>query len=246
MGHAALATYYSALQFGQTHETATAAAYGQLSILGEDVEAYAGQKLVYEVAGLLKLYFDEYREDPIEVLAVETEYSIGILADYELPVRIDLIVRNLNTGRVAAWDHKFVKDFYSEDKVRLMPQMRLYQAGLMTAGYRVDDLVYNMIRHRGTKDNAADPSLRFERMTIPVNPESVKRTVEEHLMAANRIAAWRKMPLDEWERKVVRNTSACMLCSFKTLCAQDLEGEDTSTLIEFEYRPKTRRNEMTA
>jgi len=242
--HDCLAVYYTARMDGATHEEAFVLAMGRIAVHMATTEAYMGQKLVLEIADLLRLYFTNYANDPIEVLAVETEYSIGILDDYELPVKIDLIVRRLDTGRTEAWDHKVIKDFYDEIKVRLMPQMRLYQAGLLTEGIKVDDLVYNQLRHRTTIDNKADPSQRFVRMPIPANTLSIRRTVEEHLIAGNRIKAWRNLPIEEWERKVLRNTLACNMCSFTELCAQDLEGEDTTTLMEFEYRQKTKRSDM--
>jgi len=246
IAHDCLAAYYSGRLIGMGHDEAFATAMAKIAFHMQSTEAYLGQKLVLEVADLLRLYFQHYADDPIEVLAVETEYSIGILDDYELPVKIDIIVRNLDTGRTEAWDHKVIKDFYDPKKIRIMPQMRLYKAGLMTAGIEVDDLVYNQLRHRTTIDNKADPSLRFVRLPIPANTLSIRRTIEEHLVAGNRIKAWRQLPIEEWERKVLRNTLACNMCSFTELCAQDLEGEDTTTLIEFEYAQKTRRSEMNA
>lgn len=246
IAHDALAVYYSARMGGASHDDSVVVAMARLADHIQTTEAYSGQAIVMEVASLLRLYFANYADDPIEVLAVETEYSIGILEDYALPVRIDVILRNLRTGRTAAFDHKVVKDFYDEKKIRIMPQMRLYKAGLMTEGIQVDDLVYNQLRHRNTLDNKADPSQRFVRVSIPANALSIRRTIEEHLVAGNRIKAWRSLPIEEWERKTLRNTLACNMCAFTELCAQDLEGEDTSSLIEFEYRKKTKRSDMNA
>jgi hypothetical protein len=246
IAHDCLAVYYTAKMDGATNDEAAALGMARIAVHMSTTEAYGGQKLVLEIADLLRLYFANYAEDPIEVLAVETDYSIGILEDYELPVKVDVIVRRLDTGRTQAWDHKVIKDFYDEKKVRLMPQMRLYQAGLLTEGIKVDDLVYNQLRHRTTIENKADPSCRFVRVPIPANTLSIRRTVEEHLIAGNRIKAWRALPIEQWERKVLRNTLACNMCSFTELCAQDLEGEDTTTLIEFEYRQKSKRSDMNA
>jgi hypothetical protein len=244
IGHACLAEYYKSRQFGMTHDQAVGEAFKTLSAIAAGSSAYKAQALAIEVLNLCALYFEHIANEDFEVLAVETEYSVGMLEDYRLPVRIDVIIRSLKDGRVKAYDHKFVKDFYDEGKVRLMPQLRLYKAGLMAEGVQVDDIVYNMIRHRATKENQANPDLRFMQITIPANNFTVRRTLEEHLMAANRIAEWRKLGLEQWEKKVLRNPSACFLCSFKELCSQELEGEDTTILREFEYRVKTPREDL--
>lgn len=246
MGHATLASYYEARLAKHDHDEAVAVAFGTLAKIGEETESYKGQALVFQVADLCRMYFDNYADDPIEVLAVETDYSVGMLEDFELPVKIDLIYRSLSTGRTVAVDHKFIKDFYTPEDVELMPQLRLYKAGLMVAGIQVDDYEYNLIRKRSTIENKADPSKRFVRMPVPVKDSTVARTIEEHIMAANRIKAWRDMGLEEWDRKVLRNTNACHFCDFKNLCAADLEGADTDGMKEFDYAKKTPRSEMNA
>lgn len=244
IGHAALAEYYKCRQFGATHDEAVAEAFKTLAAIAQGSLAYSAQKLTFEVLELLAMYFNHIQHDEFQVLAVETEYSVGMLEDYRLPVRIDVILLMLRTGRVQAWDHKIVKDFFDESKIRLMPQLRLYKAGLMAEGVHIDDIVYNMLRHRGTAENKADPGKRFLQLVVPAEGMSVRRTLEEHLMAANRIAEWRKLGLEVWGDKVLRNPGACYMCSFKELCAQDLEGEDTSVLIEFEYRKKSPREDL--
>lgn len=243
IGHEALASYYRGRMDGLSHDDAVGEAFVTLGKAGSESEAYDKTKLNFATADLVSLYLDHYANDPIEVLAVETEFSIKILDDYELPVRVDLIVRNLHTGRVEAWDHKFVKDFYDEEAVRLKPQLPLYWAGLQEAGIHVDDLLYNMVRHRGSLSNKANPSERFVRLPIPTNASRVSRTLEEHLMAGNRIAAWKSMGIEEWNAKVLRNPSACGMCSFRALCSADLDGDDTTLLREFDYAVKTPRND---
>lgn len=244
IGHACLAEYYRMRQRGFSHAEAVGEAFKTLAVIAAGGHAYKAQTLAVEMIGLMGMYFDFISSENFEVLAVETEYSVGMLEDYRLPVRIDVIIRDLADGRVKAYDHKIVKDFYDEKKIRLMPQLRLYKAGLMAENVHVDDIVYNMIRHLTTLENKADPSKRFQRLVVPVEGASVRRTLEEHLMAANRIAEWRKMPLTIWEQKVLRNPSACNMCSFQELCSQDLEGEDTSLLLEFEYRKKSPREDL--
>jgi hypothetical protein len=227
-----------------SHDEAVGEAYKTLAAIAAGSAAYEAQKLAVEVLQLMGMYFDHIKDQDYKVLAVETEYSVGMLDDYRLPVRIDVILLDLADGRVKAYDHKIVKDFYDEQKVRLMPQLRLYKAGLMAENVQVDDIVYNMIRHRTTNTNKVHPEERFEQITVPSDSLIVRRTLTEHLMAANRIAEWRKLGLSTWDEKVLRNPSACYMCSFKELCAQDLEGEDTTILKEFEYRIKTPREDL--
>lgn len=244
MGHSSLEVFYRAIMAGESHETAVALALERLSIHAQASQAYAPMKLMAEMATLLNDYFETFRDEDITILAVETEYSVGLLEDYELPVRIDVVWQYPN-GRTVAVDHKFVKDFYDEDQMALSPQLKLYLAGMwQKKDIQVDGILYNFLRTRTTIENKADVSKKFWRYDVPFTTTAVKRAVEEHLMSGNRIAAWKKMSIEEWAQKVLRNVSNCRMCAFKKICIADANGEDTSLMQEFEYKPKTARHEL--
>jgi hypothetical protein len=245
LGHAALEAFYRALMVDIPHDEAVALAFKKLGEVNAASQAYAPMKLMAEMATLLNDYFTTFKDEDITVLAVETEYKVGLLADYELPVRIDVIWRDNRKRQTYAVDHKFLKDFMSEEKMQLSPQLKLYLAGMWQKNdIQVDGIMYNELRTRTTIDNKADPSLKFVRTIVPFTEVSVKRQLEEHLMAGNRIAAWRKMPLEEWESKVLRSTRNCNMCPFQKLCVRDLNGEDTTLMKEFEFKPRTQRHEL--
>lgn len=244
LAHAGLAEYYLNLKIGQPHSVAVAEAIGCVSRLSMTSTAYDAMKIRTQVLLLLAWYFDHYKYDPIEVLEVETDYLIPITDDYSLPVKIDLIYRDLNTHEVVVSDHKVVNDFYDGKKADLYPQLPKYIAGLRTKGIKVDRAEYNQLRHRNTNENKDNPGKRFIRLAVPLSKARILRTVEEQIRAANRIKSLRDRGTEEWGKTVLRNTGACGNCSFQLLCDAELNGRPTADLIEFEYRPKTQRNEL--
>ncbi|HEY5140822.1 MAG TPA: PD-(D/E)XK nuclease family protein, partial [Methylococcales bacterium] len=234
--HAALATYYNARKSGVAHIAATLEAYKTLNELAATSPVFDPITLGIECFKLLAEYFDFYGDEDMEVLAVETEYLIPITDDFSLQVRIDLVKRQ--NGRVIVEDHKVLYNFYSDKKIGLEGQLPLYLAGLRTEGFKVDEVAYNMIRHRG---DAVD---RFRRQTVPITAKRVVTTLEEHLRASNRIASLRAKGLEGWRSVILRNAKECDGCPYTLLCEAELNGQDTRGLIEYEYAPKTHRQEM--
>lgn len=238
--HHALREYYNSLKDGIPHSEATTLAFQALAGLTMSSSAFDPVKLQMQCVWLLGLYFDHYKHDVehIEVLEVETDYSIRITDDYYLPVKIDLIYRDLRTNEIVITDHKVVDRFYSDDESAIKPQLPKYMAGLLSEKIKVDRCEYNFIRH---PKNAIE---RFLRQNLEINTARIRRTAEEQIRAANRIRSLREAGLAEWSRRALRNTGACGNCPFKLLCGTELAGKPTADIIEFEYRPKTRRIEM--
>ncbi len=52
------------------------------------------------------------------------------------------------------------------------------------------------------------------------------------------IADRKLLPVEEWEEKCSRvlSTMVCKSCSFKHLCAADLDGQDTTLMKKVEFR----------
>lgn len=246
MVHHALAIFYQGLKDNLSVDAAQSKAIMALSDLYSTSSAYDPTKLFTGCMSLFNWYIDFYRDEfqHIEVLEVETDYLIPITDDYSLPVKIDLIYRDLRVNEVVVTDHKIVADFYDLDKVELLPQLPKYLAGLRTKGIKVDRAEYNMLRHRNTLDNKADPGLRFRRLDVPLTKARILRTIEEQIRTANRIKSLRDRGIEEWSKTVLRNTGSCGNCSFKLLCSAELNGKPINDLIEFEFKPRTRRVEM--
>lgn len=245
--HAVLAEYYTVQLNGGTVAEAEAAGFAMLTKMGAECQGYDSFKIMAQCSSLVFQYFNHYRDEGIEVLAVETEYLVPITDNYSLQVRIDLICRI--GGQVIVRDHKVVQDFYDDNKAALDPQLPKYLAGLwsMSESPKIDKLEFNQIRHRNTEENKGDPGKRFLQKEVPVTRARVLGTLKEQLQVATRIASLRAKGLDEWGKTVVRNTGACGNCPFTAICIAENNNEDRETidlLLQYEYRPKTKRAEM--
>jgi hypothetical protein len=225
LGHLALAHFYELIQEGIPRDDAMGDALNKMHI-----EAYAKQDsfdmgLVMNLVMLLKEYNTYYaREDAEwEVLAVEKTFQ-----DKTLPFTPDLIKRHRVTGEIRVVDHKFLYNFYDARVMNIAPQLPKYMQSLMNLGYTVDS---NMLRHR---DNAHQ---KFQREKIRV-PQKRRETFHiEHLKTAQQIIDLKKLPLAEWEARVVRNANmwSCKTCPFLDLCQTDLDGLNGRDLLVSEF-----------
>lgn len=244
MVHAGLAEYYKSRIDGKDHELSSASALMCVALLTRDSLAFDPFKLQVQSAGLLGHYFETYKDDYVKPLEVETDYLIPITDDYSIPVKIDLIYEDLRDGSIVVADHKVVDAFYTAESASIYPQLPKYVGALMSTERRIDRAEYNFIRHTNTKANAEDPSQRFMRLPLELTRTRVLRTLEEQIRAANRIKDLRDGGTERWGRVALRNTGACRGCPFQLLCGTELSGRPIADLIEFEYRPKVKRNEM--
>jgi hypothetical protein len=244
MVHAGLAAYYKSIIDGHPHAVASAEALLLVARLRETSLAFDPFKLQVQSAGLLGHYFETYKDDYVKPLEVETDYLIPITDDYSIPVKIDLIYEDLRDGSIVVADHKVVDSFYTAESAANYPQLPKYVGALMSTERRIDRTEYNFIRHTNTAANKEDPSLRFARLPIELTRTRVLRTLEEQIRAANRIKDLRDGGEDRWRQVALRNTGACRGCPFQLLCGTELAGRPINDLIEFEYRPKAKRNEM--
>lgn len=242
VGHAVLATFYQALKDGFERQPAMDKA---VDVLYAECDFYADQlldkdKFAMELGFLIQDYWDNYRDDYFEVLEVEVFHTIQLTDIFEMPVKIDLLAKIPGRGIVAI-DFKFCYDFFNVDKLDLSPQLPKYMAALTELGIHVDGIMYDEIRHRKTKDNEADHSLKFRRTPVTVTPNKVVTIMREQLMAAKRISQLKALDLRTWESKILRNPQACMICPFTLVCSADLDGKDSDLVRISFYKPKEYR-----
>ena len=239
-GHEGLATYYLALQEGTPEDDAVDLALEAAWVELRKYEVFDPDKLKLKLGLLLGHYFDHYANEQIKVLEVEVIQTIQLTQEFAMPVKLDLIAELPHYG-VTLIDHKFSHDFFDVDKADLSPQLPRYYATLQARGIHVDTIMYNQLRTRDTKDNNADPGLKFERTPVYLNGARLARTMREQIQIAKRISFLKKLPLEEWEGQIVRNSMHCQMCPFKDLCAEDLNGgDDSQIIVEAYYEPRIR------
>jgi hypothetical protein len=240
VGHLALATYYLALQRGAPKREAMLAG---LKVIRQEVELYEPfdpEKMTADIRYILGEYWNNYDDTDLEILYVEAEQTVRLTDDFEMPLKVDLIARVPGYG-VIAFDHKFVRNFYDVDALDLSPQLPKYYACLDALNIHVDGIWYNECRTWFTKDNKADTSLMFRRTPVSMSPKKVVTIMSEQIRAAQRIGRLKALPLDEWEKRVLRNPQACKMCSFTLLCAADLDGQDSELVKSSFYEERSYR-----
>lgn len=242
IGHEVLATYYQAIKDGKSRAEAQDEGidklYDMVAMYRDDLSDSA--KFETDLGFLIQNYWDNYIDDDMVILEVEVLHTIQLTDTFEMPVRIDLLAKIPGRGIIAI-DFKFCYDFFNVDKLDLSPQLPKYLAALTEMGVHVDGIMYDEIRHRKTKENEADHSLKFRRTPVTITPNKVVTIMREQLMAAKRISQLKNLALPIWESKVLRNPQACQMCPFTIMCAADLDGRDSDLARISFYEPKSYR-----
>lgn len=244
VGHEVLAEYYTQCKDGASFRDARSAAYALLGQrLSEIEDDYPSDRLREDLVGCFKDYFKlaETEFDDIEVLGVEQSFTVRINDSFTLPFVVDLIIRY--RGRLEAWDHKFVWDFFNPNIVDLSPQLPLYYAGLAMLDYPHATVRYNEIRYRSTEKIKADPLSRINRPAPRISPRRVQTTMEEQIRVGQRIYDLKQLPIEQWEKQVVRaaNNQTCKNCDFAPMCIGELNGEDRNKFyVGVDYHERTR------
>lgn len=241
LGHSGLEFYYNLLKANKSTNIkdfinpTRELVFDNASEYGETGSEMAGEVAVL-LTEYIKYYFERDRE--MQILEVEGHHKIPINEQFYIEMVVDLVARTWNG--IVAFDHKFTYDFYSPIQLRLNPQLPKYVKALELAGLPVDKAYYNLIRYRVTKDNRDNPEAKFRREQVPLSANRVERTINEQIEVAKEILTLKDWPLEVWEESVVRtaNNMACQRCPFKTICAMDLEGKDTTLEEQFSFKTK--------
>lgn len=233
IGHEALAEYY------ENDRDPRAA----ISVIRKylDGDYNADGVMLMELMGILKRYFAYYEvvDRDTEILAVEKSYEVPVNDSYLYGMRLDALMR-LKDGRIAVVDHKFVWDFYTQDVVDMNAQLPKYIGTVRFNGVRADLGILNQIRYRQKKGGNTDEET-FRR--TPVNPtnNAIRTTMSEQFRVSERIMARRAMTPEAQDVEAVRtmNQITCKNCSFLSLCLADLNGYDTTNLIQQDFQPNS-------
>lgn len=120
---------------------------------------------------LLLGYTARWGEEAFETLSVEKSFSMPLVnpatnaasRTYVVEGKIDVVVRDLATGKLRTVEHKTTSKDISlgADYWRLIsamdPQVSMYQPGARAAGYDVDDTLYDVVRKVGMRPFKATP-----------------------------------------------------------------------------------------
>lgn len=248
LGHAALEAYYKVLsQF--IDKPITDAAIEVAKKAGDDVLTIAlhehpdKMELILGMMQIFNAYVAKYHEEDkqYQYLAVEMEFREDIEDDLTFPFKVDLIRRHRKTGKVEVVDHKFLANLYTADEIAIQPQLPKYIGSLRHLGYEVNGAVYNLVGNRVLKTKPYDAEQNCRRIAFKPTQTRIDRTLTEQYDVVRRIAWFKSVDISAWERAVHRSASSfnCKHCPFLALCVADLNGEDTSVLVKYEFQPNS-------
>lgn len=238
LGHEILADYYERRQNGESHTSAASNARIKLQGYLASHGMFAFQ-IVLTVDRLLSGYWELYASDNWTILAVEKEYTVPLTDDFEYVMKLDLLVRDNDTGETLLVDHKFVYDFYSEDAMQLNPQFPKYMGALRFAGIPVNKAILNQIRFREMKNPSTEQV--YKRSPYKPSKAKVENAVREQIISSRRIWNHRQLSLQERAATSVRilNKQICRSCSVKDLCLSEFDGGDITYLVQNDYKRNT-------
>lgn len=246
LGHEALHAYYNYLapisrermltddDIDAASDEGNAVLTARMLIDADRMELITGLMVVFAN------YVEHYREEDKEwtYVAVEMEFRQDVDDDITFPFRVDLIRHHRKTGRVEVVDHKFLANLYSGDEIAIQPQLPKYVGSLRNLGYYINGATYNLIGHRVLKTRPYDATQSMKRVAVNPTQNRVDRVLYEQYKTIRQVEILKRMPLDEWENNIVRtaNSFNCKSCPFLSICIADLNGEDTSVAIKYDYQ----------
>lgn len=241
-GHALLMPYYRALYAGADHPQAMAMA--EAAAQYEDLELEADSRNpppVDHALELVRLYWAVHASDAqrYEVLEVEAEHRVD-MGGWVYGWRTDLLVRERDTGRLVILDHRFLGKPYDTSLLVIDPQLPRYALAHGMIGQPVTEAWRNMvITHKGWYK--AEPLRRIRREPVDVSPARLERARVELLLGAQRVLAWRQLPLEVRRQTAVRSWDAlsCQYCPFRKPCAAEAAGRDPTEILETEFQRST-------
>lgn len=239
IGHEILDAYYSHLK--ENPGAFDAAEYTARAKMDEFVSV-DNLKVLQELATYLTPFFawaKETQQDWI-ILEVEKEFRYPVPGtELTFPFKVDLLYQNRRTQRIYMVDHKFLRDFYREDLVAILPQMAKYVGALRKMGYQVHDGQYQMIRTRNLKSTNIADKLKIQDMGL--KEAKIEHYLREQFSAMMQIhQAKTAVPQEVWRDKYAlrsANQFNCRNCPFLDLCGLDLINGNRELHIAAFYEP---------
>jgi hypothetical protein len=238
-GHALLMPYYRALHAGADHPQAmamaeAAARFGDLEL---DTDS-RNPPPVARALDLVRLYWAVHASDAVlfEVLEVEVAHRVD-MGGWTYAWTTDLLLADRQTGELVLLDHRFLGDPYDPHLLYIDPQLPRYAIGYAAAGRRIGLAWRNqIITHKGWYKS--EPLRRIRREPVDVSPARLERARVELLLGAQRVLAWRELPVEVRRQTATRSWDplSCRYCPFRKPCAVEARGEDATEILETEFR----------
>lgn len=177
-----------------------------------------------------------------EIISIERTYRVDVGTAYQFPFTVDLVVRlgekglgsGVGAGEVVAIDFKFGADAYSDEILRLFPQLPKYVGGLRilrNAGLLDHEIptraLYVFIRSRS---NITDPNKFCEIHSVEVSDARIKNSFIEHDYTAKAVLA--HLASDKPYTRTFNNN--CKYCPFIELCTSVLNGRSEEEIATME------------
>lgn len=238
IGHEALAAYYmndrnpdKMYRVVDTHAVAGTA----------DLEMLTGLRT------LLGFYVENYADEDarlFDILEIEKAYYMDLAEDFSYGMRLDLLVQmkaGPYMGEVVLVDHKFAYNFPTAAEMALNVQLPKYIGTLRKNGINVHRGILNTLRWRVTKANEKVAAERFRRDVITPDSKRIRNILREQILASERIADLKALPIEEYERRAVRsvNSMICKNCPFQNPCATEMAGENIGVMLQTDFQKNT-------
>lgn len=237
LGHLSFQYYIEARLNGANHEQALAAsirAFNEAAAAGVSVE------IVLETRYLVERYHAFHNGWPEWNLLGTEEYAeLPITDEIVLPIRYDLYVEEIETGRKLIGDFKFTFRFWASVEHSLNGQMPKYITVMQKNGFQVDGGFLEQIRtEKLGKEKASDHRNLWKRTSYYPRGITRRNMLRQHVATSLEIMEYRALPDAEREAKtipVLNKHGACKYCNFKELCASKLQGADIDHFIKTDF-----------
>lgn len=246
-GHEALAVFFTNIKDGKSIAEAAEQSYIYLRTVGVRPEILTNPshlKIVMDLANRILPRF--YANEVVTLLAqgwkpVYVEHTFRLRMEFVngtfvYPFKPDVVMSD-SAGNLWIWDHKFVYNFYGDAEIKLLPQLPKYIGALRANDIYIKGGYYNQLRWREVKD--LDNHVRHDKV-VPTD-KRVENAFRQQYKVTTEIAN-KKLRVSKGEpveTTRVLSTMVCKSCSFKHLCAADLNGENTNLMKRVEFRANT-------
>lgn len=227
--HAMLEQYYVNKSEGLSESECRAAAMEPIM----EAAAKEGSDMM-ELAGVRDLvmgYFDFYDDDKYEVLSVESKYKLELSDAFALVGTLDLILRDLEDGRIVGVDHKSSYNFWTPEHAQTAAQFSKYIAIMRGLGMDVKSFMVNQIRTRPVKNGDL-----YKREFVSPSDSRIKAVMDQHIKVSNEIMQFRGEGAMKEQTIPVYDKFVCSNCPFYNLCDSDTEGVNIEYQIQQDFQ----------
>ncbi len=232
IGHLAFQYYVEARLNGASHEQAMKASERAFV---EAMKSGTDTGVVLNAQFLFNRYMGFHNGWPEwKLLGTEQRHFIPISPTLNFPIRYDLYLEEIGSGKRKILDFKFTYDFWTPYDHDINAQMPKYIAVMQSNGLRVDGGILEEIRTRELgKEKSADPRNLWRRTRYEPSRSRTRSVLRQQVVTALQIERHRALPPAEREGEsipIYNKHGACKFCNFKDLCNSQTEGATEADL----------------